>query len=119
MQKRISLTLLGQAKERFEQFVSAASKQGMEGKENSPEKQLLKSIKQKSELLKINPASGRQIPRSVFPKGLDVPCLFKINLCGYYRMVYTLNINEEEIAVFVLWILSHPEYDKLFGYRKR
>jgi len=119
MQRKTSLTLLGQAKERFEELVSVASRQDMEGKANSPEKQLLKSIMQKSELLKINPTAGDQIPRGIIPRGLGVSSLFKTNLCGYQRMVYTLNLNEEEIAVFVLWIITHPEYDKIFGYRKR
>ena len=119
MQRKTSLTLKGQAKEKFEELIYMASLQEMAGKTSSQEKQLLKSIMQKSELLKMNPTAGNRIPRHLLPKGLDVSNLFKVNLCGYHRMVYTLDINAEEVAVFVLWIITHPEYDRIFGYRKR
>lgn len=119
MQRKTSLTLKGQAKEKFEELIHIGSQQEMAGKANSQEKQLLKSIMQKSELLKMNPTAGNRIPRVLIPKGLDVSNLFKINLCGYHRMVYTLNINTEEVAILVLWIITHPEYDKIFGYKKR
>jgi hypothetical protein len=119
VQRKTSLTLKGQAKDKFEELIHIASQQELAGMANSGEKQLLKSITQKSELLKMNPTAGTKIPRVLIPAGLNVSNHFKINLCGYHRMVYTLNINTEEVAVFVLWIISHPEYDRIFGYRKR
>ena len=34
-------------------------------------------------------------------------------------MLYTLKTNQIEIVNFVLYIVNHREYDKLFGYKFR
>jgi len=81
--------------------------------------QLLKSIKQKSEILKINPTYGDKISHRLIPKTLDVSNLFRVELTGHWRMLYTLTGNQIEIVAFILYIIDHPTYDKLFGYRKR
>lgn len=86
---------------------------------NSDEMQLLKSIKQKSELLKINPTYGDKIPHNLIPKTLNVSNLFRMELTGYWRMIYTLDGNQIEIVAFILYLVDHPAYDKLFGYRKK
>ena len=119
MKRKTSLTLISQAKERFEELLNAALQQERSGKTNTPEMQLLKSISQKSEFLKGHHAAGKHIPNRFIPAGLGVSNLFKVNLCGYNRMIYTLHTKEEEIGIFVLFIISHPEYDKIFGYKKK
>ena len=40
-------------------------------------------------------------------------------LTGYWRMLYTIKGDQIEIICFVLDILDHKSYDKIFGYRKR
>lgn len=80
---------------------------------------MLKSIRQKLDFLMIFPEAGDQMPRRLIPSSLAVPNLFKINLAGYHRMLYSLSSDKEETLVFIVLILSHPEYDKIFGYRKR
>lgn len=111
--------MLGQAKSKFEDLTSASSEQEKSGKTKSQEMQLLKSISQRAELLKTRPAAGAKIPHDVLPDWLNVSNLFKINLSGHYRMLYTLETKPGEIGIFVLFIVSHPEYDRIFGYRKR
>ena len=80
--------------------------------------QLLKSIKQKAELLKINPMYGDKISRNLIPKDLDVQNLFRTELTGYWRMLYTLEGNQIEVVAFILHIVDHPTYNKILGYKK-
>jgi hypothetical protein len=115
----VKVILLDQAKEQFEELNRLVGEQQAKGITNSEEIQLLKSIKQKSELLKINPTYGDKIPHNLIPKTLDVSNLFRIELTGYWRMVYTLDGNQIEIVAFILYLVDHPAYDKLFGYRKK
>ena len=89
------------------------------GETNSEEMQLLKSIRQKVELLKINPLYGDNIPKKQIPREFKVSNLFRVGLTGYWRMLYSLEGNEVEIIAFVLYIVDHPTYDKMFGYKKK
>jgi hypothetical protein len=111
--------LLEQAKAEFEELNRITAGQQAAGDSNSEEMQLLKSIKQKIELIKVNPAYGEKIPRQQIPKNLDVPNLFHVSLTGYWRMIYSLEGNQIEIIAFVLYIVDHPTYDKIFGYKKK
>ena len=84
---------------------------------------LLNSIKQKIEFLRLNPAYGFHIPRNRIPKKyiskFGINNLWKINLSGAWRLIYTLKGNEIEIIALVLDILNHYDYDKKFEYTKR
>ncbi len=115
----VKVILLDQAKVQFDELNRLVGEQQANGISNSEEIQLLKSIRQKSELLKINPTCGDNIPKKLIPKTLNVSNLFRIELTGYWRMLYTLDGNEVEIVAFVLYLLDHPAYDKLFGYQKK
>ncbi|MEW6329150.1 MAG: hypothetical protein AB1468_03470 [Candidatus Micrarchaeota archaeon] len=117
--RKISVILKGQAREEFEKLNEIVGEQTKRGETNSEEMQLLKSIKQKAEILKINPTYGEKIPQNLIPKQLDVSNLFKVNLTGYWRMLYTIEGNRIEIVVFVLWVIDHPAYDKMLGYKKK
>lgn len=64
---------------------------------------------------------GDQILRSRIPKVLvrDYDCtnLWRLELPGAYRILYTiLTRPDEDDTVSILRILSHKEYDRLFGY---
>lgn len=117
--RQVKVILLDQAKEQFEELNRIVGEQQTKGMTNSEEIQLLKSIKQKSELLKSNPTYGDKIPHNLIPKYLDVSNLFRIGLTGHWRMLYTLDGNQIEIVAFILYLVDHPAYDKLFGYRKK
>jgi hypothetical protein len=85
--------------------------------------QLLRSIKKKSELIKSNPAYGDKIPRKRWPKELieryNLTNLWRVELTNYWRMLYTLRGDRIEVLCFVVELLDHKRYDKLFGYRRK
>ncbi len=115
----VHVILKDQAKLEFEELNQIVGEQQARGETNSEEMQLLKSIKQKIEMLKINPTYGDKISHKSIPKTLDVSNLFCVNLTNYWRMLYSLEGNQIEIVAFILYIIDHPTYDTLFGYRKK
>lgn len=119
MNRIVRVILKDQAKEEFEKLNRLVGEQQAKGTSNSEEMQLLKSIKQKVELLKENPMYGDNIPKHLIPRTLDVSNLFCLDLSGYWRMLYSLEGNQVEVVAFVLYLIDHPTYDKLFGYKKR
>jgi hypothetical protein len=64
---------------------------------------------------------GQRIEKSKFPKfyvqRYGVNNLYKYNLDRANRLVYTLVADEKGIAVVVLEILNHKDYEKRFGYK--
>lgn len=94
-----------------------------QGKDNSFNMQLLKAIEREKNNLKIDPQHGIHIPRKNISKALadryGTDRLWKIDLVGYWRLIYTIIGDEVKIIAFVLEFMDHKEYDKLFGYRKR
>ncbi len=118
-QKIIRVILKDQAKEAYETLSKVVDEQKSDGRTNSEEIQLLKSINKKVEILKYNQAYGQGIAKEQIPKGLEVDNLFRIELTHYWRMLYTIRTNEVEIVSFILYIIDHDDYNKIFSYRKR
>ncbi|MFH1210181.1 MAG: hypothetical protein V1663_05330 [archaeon] len=83
----------------------------------------MKSIKQKTEFVKINPFYGDNMAKSLIPKEYIIKYkatnLWRVELTNYWRMLYTIKGDQIEIICFVLDILSHKDYDKKLGYKKR
>ncbi|MEW6329770.1 MAG: hypothetical protein AB1468_06705 [Candidatus Micrarchaeota archaeon] len=132
MTKRyVSVKLVGDAKDEYLKLQETARMEREKGIESSFHQTLLKSIDSKLALLKANYDYGTQIPRRFFPKkyvlGYEVTNLWKVDLAGYWRLIYTLRQpqrEETEIEVLSIWldvldIMSHEKYDKVFGYRKK
>jgi hypothetical protein len=117
--RAVRLILTGQAREEYELLHKVVEEQKKKGDTNSEEIQLLKSIDNKVELLKLNPVYGQSVPKKLIPNTLDVDNLFRVELTGYWRMLYTLKTDKIEIVSFVLYIVDHKAYDKLFGYKFR
>ena len=115
----VKIILKGQAKDEFEALNRLAGNQQAQGITNSEEMQLVRSIRQKADLIKENPMYGDNIPKKQIPKSLEVSNLFRVELTGRWRMLYTLEGNKIEIVAFVLYVLNHPAYDRLFGYKRR
>jgi len=86
---------------------------------------ILKSINKKLELIKMDVHYGKHLPRKVIPREYiqkyEVNNLFKIELPNFWRMLYTLKTEEKEIEViaFLLNIVNHSNYNKIFKYKKR
>ncbi|MFH1107549.1 MAG: hypothetical protein V1787_06695 [Candidatus Micrarchaeota archaeon] len=115
----VRIILRGQAREEFEALNRISAEQTARGETNSEEIRLLKSIKQKAELLKANPEYGDNIPKRQIPKILNVSNLFRVELTGRWRMLYTLEGNRVEVIAFILYIVDHPHYDRIFGNKKK
>jgi len=123
MNKTIKVSLSEEANKQYEELNQIVGGEIKKGIKNSIHQQLLKSIKQKSELLKINPQAGIHISKKLIPKiyvmKYDIDNLWKLNLSGFWRMIYTIRTTEIEITNFILDIIDHKNYDKIFGYKKK
>lgn len=73
--------------------------------------------------MKDNPEYGFHIPKDRIPKeyirDYDVNNLWKVNLSGAWRMVYTIRGSEVEIISLILDIMNHKDYNKKFEYRNK
>lgn len=130
-EKRVSIKLLGEAKEEYLKLQEIVRKEHEKGVARSFHQTLLKSIDSKIELLKANYDYGTQVPRKLIPRKYvveyEVTNLFKVDLAGYWRMIYTLKQpqrEQTEIDMITIWldvldIVDHKKYDKIFGYRKK
>lgn len=118
MNKPTRVVLIGQAKEEFECLNEIVGQQIKDGKENTDEIQLLNSIKQKVEFLKANPFYGNNIEKRKIPKTYNVSNLWRTELSQFWRMLYTIKGDQIEIICFILEIIDHKRYDKVFGYKK-
>ena len=116
--KKVRVILSDDAEEVFHYLNEQAS-------ESKIERSILNSIKKKVDLIKVNPHYGDPISKKLIPKEYiekyGITNLFRVELSNYWRMLYTLTDGESviEIIAFVLNIVDHKEYDKLFGYKKK
>jgi hypothetical protein len=73
------------------------------------------------DVLKENMFAGQLVERKKFPKSyvqkFGINNLYKYNLDRSNRLVYTLVADESGVAVVVLEILNHKEYERRFGYK--
>lgn len=123
MNKPVRVILLDEAYSEYKKLNEIVGQQIKEGKDNTDEMQLLRSIKQKIEFIKANPFYGDNIPKALISKEYIIKYnaknLWRVELTNYWRMLYTIKGDQVEIICFVLDIISHKDYDKKFGYRKK
>ena len=119
MNKPVRVILLDEADSEYKRLNGVVGQQLKEGKENTEEMQLLRSIKQKSDLIKANPFYGNSIKKEMIPKSYNVQNLWRVELTGYWRMLYTIKGDQVEVICFILDIIDHKKYDKKFGYKKK
>ncbi len=109
--KEVRVELKGQAKEAYLELKKRSDKEAQT---------LLRSIHRIIEILKQNPQFGDPIKKQLIPQKLihtKIQNLYRIELSNYWRMLYTLEGTQVEIFCFVLSIVDHKEYDKLFSYK--
>lgn len=111
--------LIDDAKASFEHLNKIVGEQTAKGITNSDEIKLMNSINQKVALIKQNPFYGDNVKKEQIPKKLNVQNLWRVELSQFWRMLYTIKGDQVEIVCFILHILDHPTYDKLFGYKKK
>ena len=129
--RKVSIKLLGEAKEEYLRLQETVRQEKEKGIESSSHQTLLRSLNSKIAILKSKYDYGTQVPRNIIPEKYleqySVTNLWKVDLSDYWRMIYTLRQpqrGETEIDVLLIWldvpdIISHPKYDKIFGYRKK
>jgi hypothetical protein len=120
--KDVRVIITGDAKEALDELQQEVNDDGKCMKRSSNHT-LLDSINDKILLLKENPQYGVHIPKDRIPKEYiiryDVENLWKINLAGAWRMIYTIRGSEVEIISLILDIFDHEKYENLFRYRHR
>jgi len=103
--------LKGQAKDSYFELKKRHDKES---------KSILKSVERIKGILKENPQFGDPVAKKLIPKlfrDRGIQNLYRVELSNYWRMLYTLEGNEIEIFLFVLNIVDHKDYNKLFGYK--
>ena len=108
--KEIRILLKGQAKDSYLELKKRTDKES---------KSILNSIERIKEILKQNPQYGDPVAKRIIPDELlkqGVQNLYRVELSNYWRMLYTIEGNKIEIFLFVLKIVNHKEYNKIFGY---
>ena len=97
--------------------------QGKKARKMPTYEKLLSSINTAIRNIKSNPYYGDLIPRRLISKatinkyGTDK--IFRVELVGFWRMLYTLIGSEARIIAFILEYMDQGEYDRVFGYRKK
>ncbi len=117
MKKPVRVILLDEADIEYKRLNVVVGQQRSEGKDSTEEMQLLRSIEQKIELIKANPFYGDNIEKKKIPKSYNVQNLWRVELTGFWRLLYTIKGDQIEIVCFVLDIVDHERYDKIFGYK--
>ena len=123
MNKPVRVILLGEADAEYKSLNQLVGQQLKEGKQSTFEIQLLNSIKQKINFIKLNPFYGDNIPKKLIPQEYKTMYgatnLWRAELVHYWRMLYTIKGDQVEIICFILDIVNHNDYNKKFGYMKR
>jgi len=110
--KEVRIFLRRQAKKSYLELKRGADKEA---------RILLKSIERMFDILKQNPQFGNPIRKELIPKNLKkigIQNLYRVELSNYWRMIYTIEGTKVEVLLFILNIIDHKEYNRLFGYKK-
>lgn len=119
--KEVKVVLSQEADEVYEELNGTVGEEKKNGINSSFHQTLLRSINRVKELLKINPFAGDQVPKNLIPeryiKKYLVENVWRIELADRWRLIYTITGDRLEIINFVLAIVNHRDYDKIFGYK--
>lgn len=119
--KEVKVVLSQEANEVYEELNRAVGEEKKKGIDSSFHQTLLRSINRVKELLKVNPFAGDQVTKNLIPeryiKKYLVENVWRIELADRWRLIYTITGDRIEIINFVLAIVNHRDYDKIFGYK--
>ena len=122
MDKKVLVQFDKEAYQEYQELQKAVA-ESRKSKKHPTYEQLLSSINNAINNLKANPYHGDLIPRKNISKALvnkyGTHKIFRIELVGYWRLLYTVIGEETRIIAFILEYMNHKKYDKLFGYRKK
>ncbi len=110
--KKVKIFLKGQAKECYLNLKNRKDKEaGI----------ILNSLKRMKNILQENPQYGNPLTRRLIPEdllNLGIQNLYRVKLSNYWRLLYTIEGDRIIIFVFIIRILNHKDYNKLFGYKR-
>jgi len=109
--KEVRVILKDQAQESYLELKKRTDKEAQS---------ILNSIERIKVILKDNPQYGDAIKKELIPEKLKregIENLYRVELSNFWRMLYTIEGDTVEIFLFVLNIMDHKEYNKLFGYK--
>ena len=99
-----------------------AEARGGRGAESRTSAQRLKELARLEAILERKPFFGRNVPKNLIPSRLaaqGIANLFRNDLPDGWRMLHTfIEVDSLQVA-YILAVMSHEDYDKLFGYRGR
>lgn len=70
--------------------------------------------------LKNDPTSGIKIQKRIWPKEykkLKISNLWKLNLKDGWRLIYTIETDQDSVAIIIIECFNHKEYCKRFKYK--
>jgi len=83
----VKVSFIDDAADEWERLNKIVAEEKSKDIENSENQQLLKSIKQKIELIKMNPQYGSSVQKRLIPKKFPVDNLWVVGLTGFWRMI--------------------------------
>jgi Txe/YoeB family toxin of Txe-Axe toxin-antitoxin module len=116
------IEISGQMKDERQVFVAFADEKLKEAFEKlkTEDPTLYKFISRAIDDLKENPFCGIAIPKRLIPKiyirKYGINNLWKYNLPGAWRLLYSIAGNRVKIVAIILEWLSHKEYERRFKY---
>mgnify|MGYP001574195658 CR=1 FL=1 len=122
MEKPIIIRFDERAYKEYQELQKAVAERRKSKKKPTYE-QLLTSINNALRNIKADYRYGDLIPRMYISKatieryGTDK--IFRVELTGYWRLLYTVVGDEVKIIAFILEYMDHDRYNKIFGYTKR
>lgn len=125
MNKIIRIKLSPEAEEVYNYLNNEVAEVKNSGKKRTAEVQIFEAFQKKKELVKSNKHYGEPIAKSKIPERFQIKYgitnLFWVELPHFWRFLYTLTEGDSEIEIiaFVLDIVDHKKYNKLFGYKQK
>ena len=120
--KEVKVILSKEAKQQYDELKLLVSKEQKQSIKGTFNQQLLKSIDNRLDYLKMNPVAGdhaqKPLPSNLVQK-YGINNLWIIDLVGYWRILYTLKTSEVEIISLILEWMDHEKYNKTFGRKKK
>lgn len=119
--KQKIVKLIGNADEALQKLEHSINSYKSQGK--TPPKydmQLYSSIERALNNLKKNPFCGDCVKKELIPKELlNLPNLFRIELSQFWRLLYYVTGDQVKVIAVVFEICDHPNYNKIFSYKKK
>ena len=122
MEKPVEIKFDEEAHNEYQKLQEYVS-EGKKAKKKPTYEQLLSSINNALRNIRADYKYGDLIPRKLISKATSnkygTEKIFRVELVGYWRLLYTVVGDEVKIIAFILEFMDHNKYNKLFGYRKK